>query len=115
MNTVRKFASEHADIAQGIAYDETMGDNIRVTVVATGLGVLKEQAPSNPLPGTVSQEAIATGTFGLRQDGQSASGVHTNGGPAVWRNGPSSELVRALEKNGMDQLDIPTFLRRVAT
>lgn len=38
MATVRAFAAADASIAQGIAYDDTMGDDIRVTVVATGLG-----------------------------------------------------------------------------
>src|SRR3954463_13288871 len=38
MATVRAFAAPDASIAQGIAYDEAMGDEIRVTVVATGLG-----------------------------------------------------------------------------
>jgi cell division protein FtsZ len=38
MNTVRKFAAEDAHIIFGAVYDESMGEEIRVTVVATGLG-----------------------------------------------------------------------------
>jgi cell division protein FtsZ len=41
MNTVKAFAAEDAHIIFGAVYDELMGDALRVTVVATGLG----QAP----------------------------------------------------------------------
>ena len=36
MNTIRKFASPDAHVIYGTAYDENLGDQIRVTVVATG-------------------------------------------------------------------------------
>ncbi len=42
MAAVRAFAAPDASIAQGIAYDDAMGDEIRVTVVATGLGKNKK-------------------------------------------------------------------------
>jgi cell division protein FtsZ len=119
MNIVKKFASENAQIAQGIAYDDTMGDMIRVTVVATGLGNVGRSAKNGLLPTTASQELIASGGMGmgLRHSGQKASGMNNKGGPAVWRsNGNnSSEIVKALEKTGMDQHDIPAYLRRPAT
>jgi cell division protein FtsZ len=38
MNTVKAFAAEDAHIIFGAVYDELMGDALRVTVVATGLG-----------------------------------------------------------------------------
>ena len=38
MNTVRAFAAEDAHIIFGAVYDEGMAEDIRVTVVATGLG-----------------------------------------------------------------------------
>jgi cell division GTPase FtsZ len=38
MNTVRAFAADDAHIIFGAVYDEEMGEDIRVTVVATGLG-----------------------------------------------------------------------------
>jgi cell division protein FtsZ len=37
MNTIRAFASPEAHVIYGTAYDESLGDQIRVTVVATGL------------------------------------------------------------------------------
>ena len=36
MATVRAFAADDASIAQGIAYDDSMGDEVRVTVIAAG-------------------------------------------------------------------------------
>ena len=38
MNTIQSFAADDAHIIFGAVYDEAMGDDLRVTVVATGLG-----------------------------------------------------------------------------
>ncbi len=37
MNTIRAYASPDAHVIYGAAYDESLGDEMRVTVVATGL------------------------------------------------------------------------------
>ena len=37
MNTIRAYASPDAHVIYGTAYDDELGDEIRVTVVATGL------------------------------------------------------------------------------
>ena len=37
MNTIRAYASPEAHVIYGAAYDDSLGDDIRVTVVATGL------------------------------------------------------------------------------
>nr|WP_217343738.1 cell division protein FtsZ [Noviherbaspirillum sp. L7-7A]MBV0877816.1 cell division protein FtsZ [Noviherbaspirillum sp. L7-7A] len=117
MATVRAFAAPDASIAQGIAYDESMGDDIRVTVVATGLGRTRKTVQ------LVQTQALRTGTHDEVMMGGMA---HAHGGshggaamdslkaPAVWRNKTASETVRALEKNGMETYDIPAFLRKQA-
>ncbi len=117
MATVRAFAAPDASIAQGIAYDESMGDDIRVTVVATGLGRTRKTVQ------LVQTQALRTGTHDEVMMGGMA---HSHGGshagaamdslkaPAVWRNKSASETVRALEKNGMETYDIPAFLRKQA-
>ena len=120
MATVRAFASPDATIAQGIAYDDSMGEDIRVTVVATGLGRSKKpmrliQTPqlrtgtNNDVIMPVADNAVAT------QEQQTTS-FETLQKPAVWRHGRESatDTVRALEKNGMETYDIPAFLRRQA-
>jgi cell division protein FtsZ len=120
MATVRAFAAPDASIAQGIAYDETMGDDIRVTVVATGLGRTRKTVQ------LVQAQALRTGTHDESMMGGMSHGHHGHHGhhggssldglkaPAVWRNKSASETVRALEKNGMETYDIPAFLRKQA-
>lgn len=119
MATVRAFASPDATIAQGIAYDDTMGEDLRVTVVATGLGRSKKpmrliQTPqlrtgtNNDVVMPVADDAVATQ--------EQTMSFETLQKPAVWRHGRESatDTVRALEKNGMETYDIPAFLRRQA-
>jgi cell division protein FtsZ len=135
MATVRAFAAPDASIAQGIAYDDTMGDDIRVTVVATGLGRARKnvqlvQAPMQILrTGTHNEPVMSgaglgqtTGRSGGQSNGQSGGHIGGHGptsfdsmkAPAVWRRESASETVRALEKNGMETYDIPAFLRKQA-
>ncbi len=121
MAAVRAFAAPDASIAQGIAYDDTMGDDIRVTVVATGLGRSKK-----PMTLVQPQPMLRTGTHnepvmsaGMNQSGTattmgSSHSFDSPKGPAVWRRESASETVRALEKNGMETYDIPAFLRKQA-
>ena len=112
MATVRAFAAEDASIAQGIAYDDSMGDEIRVTVVATGLGRRKPVLVSTPV------QAARTGTYGGAAPadafGTSTPPAEPIRTPAVWRRESASETVRAMERNGTETYDIPAFLRRQA-
>ena len=116
MATVRAFASPDATIAQGIAYDDPMGEDIRVTVVATGLGKNKKPVRLVQTPqlrtGT-SNEIVMSGSGDAAATGQDLEALQK---PAVWRHGreSASDTVRALEKNGMETYDIPAFLRRQA-
>lgn len=114
MATVRAFAAPDASIAQGIAYDDAMGDEIRVTVVATGLGrARKPQLVPTPMPvlktGTYN-EPMAVGGM-VETTSQPIEAIRT---PAVWRRESASETVRAMERNGTETYDIPAFLRRQA-
>jgi cell division protein FtsZ len=115
MAAVRAFAAPDASIAQGIAYDDSMGDDIRVTVVATGLGRSKK-----PMT-LVKSQALRTGTYDEPVDAKTnhsalgrASGFDSPKGPAVWRRESASATVRALEEKGTELYDIPAFLRRQA-
>ena len=129
MAAVRAFAAPDASIAQGIAYDDTMGEDIRVTVVATGLGRGKK-----PMSLVQPQTMLRTGTHNepmmgsMLNNGNNGNNGNSNmgttigssnnfdspKGPAVWRRESASETVRALEKNGMETYDIPAFLRKQA-
>ncbi|MEO7031680.1 MAG: cell division protein FtsZ [Herbaspirillum sp.] len=120
MATVRAFAAPDAAIAQGMAYDDTMGDDLRVTVVATGLGRPRRTVQLVAAPmlrtGTHNEPIMATAGM-LRTPGAAGQASPSFQGlkqPAVWRRESASETVRALEKNGMEPYDIPAFLRKQA-
>jgi len=107
MNTVRGFAADDATIIFGAVYDETMTEDLRVTVVATGLGA-QPQRVNKPLhvisarTGTDNQPLItATTDYGTLEV------------PAVIRRNRAA-TVEALQMSGMDRLDIPAFLRKQA-
>ena len=60
MGAIRGYAAEDATVIFGTVYDETLGDALRVTVVATGLngGKRKEQQPE-----VIWRNTQATGTY----------------------------------------------------
>ena len=107
MDHVQSFASADATVIFGTAYDESMGDNLRVTVVATGLGRAKPKLVQVPQEG----QGLRTGTDNLTV----ANGTEINA-PSVLRGraGQAQAQVRALETSGMEHYDIPAFLRRQA-
>ena len=107
MDRIRSFASEDATVIFGTAYDENMGDNLRVTVVATGLG----RAQARPTLVKEPVEVVRTGTDNIPMATSPDLNV-----PSVLRNPRSqaSAQVRALETAGMEHYDIPAFLRRQA-
>ena len=114
METVRAFAAPDASIAQGIAYDDAMGDEVRVTVVATGLGrARRPQLVSTPVArtGTYDAAPAVAATDTVPGANQTFEPIRT---PAVWRREHASETVRAMERNGTETYDIPAFLRRQA-
>ncbi|MEM8511410.1 cell division protein FtsZ [Massilia sp. MP_M2] len=122
MAAVRAFAAPDASIAQGIAYDDSMGDEIRVTVVATGLGKNKKSIQL-----VQPQQVMRTGTYdapvmqgaaavagGLTAGKVSADALGGMKQPAVWRREQASEQVQAMQRNGVETYDIPAFLRKQA-
>jgi len=139
MNTIRKFASPDAHVIYGTAYDESLGDQIRVTVVATGLAGSRRAAPqlqvlrtgtdglsfpttqaNNASPAGVLA-AASTGLAGLAAGlGVGAAAAQPNyesmNSPAVWRGNRTSAAAKvdALSSGGMDDYEIPAFLRKQA-
>ncbi|MCS0616359.1 cell division protein FtsZ [Massilia sp.] len=122
MAAVRAFAAPDAAIAQGIAYDDEMGDELRVTVVATGLG--KNKANISLVQ---PQQVLRTGTYGapmmsgtpgvtagVTMGSATAGAMDGMKQPAVWRREQASEQVRAMQNNGVETYDIPAFLRKQA-
>jgi cell division protein FtsZ len=124
MNTIRRYAADDAHVIYGTAYDDGLGDQLRVTVIATGLSPARRvQAPITVVH---SAPQLRTGTDNLPILNQIAPSM---GGaampqhdysqlstPSVWRNGrtQAAAKVDALASNGMDEIEIPAFLRKQA-
>jgi len=174
MNTIRRYAADDAHVIYGTAYDESLGDQLRVTVIATGLNAARraQQPPltvvapalggqvghgghgghaAQPIyaqaghaahpsqthqghpasqPQAAPQTHLRTGTDGLPILTQPAA-VHGGPGhpqplqpsyegmntPSVWRRPRADQAaakVEALVNNGMDEIEIPAFLRKQA-
>jgi cell division protein FtsZ len=121
MNTIRAYASENAHVIYGTAYDEILGDEIRVTVVATGLSKAGARRTAPPLQvlrtGTDNvpfsmgtQDAVAPA---LQAAPLATSGMNT---PAIWRSNRTHAAARVdgMANAGMDDIEIPAFLRKQA-
>jgi cell division protein FtsZ len=106
MNTVRAFAAEDATIIYGGVYDDTLGDQLRVTVVATGLGA--HTALRQNKPQLVVAQKTGTDNHAVAVDYHQLDAV-----PAVIRRNRAS-TVEALQQSGVDKYDIPAFLRKQA-
>ena len=117
MNTVKAFAAEDAHIIFGAVYDELMDDALRVTVVATGLGLVAQATGRKPMLEAVPIMAQATGTHDAVAYGATPDYAHLDV-PAVLRGrgqrAGSNVTVEALANSGVDRYDIPAFLRKQA-
>jgi cell division protein FtsZ len=114
MNTVREFAAEDAHIIFGAVYDEAMGEEIRVTVVATGLGQAQAKRQTFTVVETPVIQAQATGTHDAGPMAVSPTlDYDALDTPAIVRR-PRSSTVEALANSGVDRYDIPAFLRKQA-
>jgi cell division protein FtsZ len=169
MNTIRDYASEQAHVIYGTAYDESLGDEIRVTVVATGLsaktnrrpgpqlqvlrtgtdnlaggyglmppmstglggyGSAPSAAPTSPAytsspvsaPAGLANSSFhginaASGAESVNTTPHSAPADYSNMAvPSVWRNNrtQAAAKVDALSSGGMEDIEIPAFLRKQA-
>jgi cell division protein FtsZ len=110
MNIIRTFAAEDATIIYGGVFDDSLADNLRVTVVATGLGSIGAARQSKPQLVMNNVAAQKTGTDNLPGpvDYNQLDQV-----PAVIRRNRAS-TVEALQQSGVDKYDIPAFLRKQA-
>jgi cell division protein FtsZ len=107
MNTIRGFAADDATIIFGAVYDENMGEELRVTVVATGLG--QPQVARQHKPQLVVHSR--TGTDNMPAHGVDYRALDEM--PAVIRKNRAS-TIEALKNSGVDKYDIPAFLRKQA-
>ena len=99
-NTIKEFASDHATVVVGTVIDPDMSDEIRVTVVATGLG---QEAAQMQSPMRVIRKATEA----------REPNYHSLDKPTVQRKRAVGD---GIETGGLQEelLDIPAFLRRQA-
>jgi cell division protein FtsZ len=103
MNTIRSFTAEDATVIYGSVIDEAIGDALRVTIVATGLGGAAAQR--NP----VMQVVPRTGT----DDAAAPVNYEELDQPTAIRR-RRDVTIEAMRHSGVDMLDIPAFLRKQA-
>jgi len=105
-NTIADLASEDASVVMGTVIDPDMNDEIRVTVVATGLGQRKAQRREKPM------QIVRTGTdnrpvFSADGDDEPEPEPARRATPGGGRGGD-------VEQKEFEYLDIPAFLRNQA-
>ncbi len=105
-----QFAVEDATVIVGSVFDEGMGDDLRVTIVATGLGSPVERKQSKPV--LAYEEQKRTGTHD--EPAPAVNYRELDAIPAVIRSGRHREAVEAMRQSGVEMLDIPSFLRKQA-
>jgi cell division protein FtsZ len=130
METIRAYASPDAHVIYGTANDDALGEDIRVTVIATGLSRGQRARP----PIQVVQTQLRTGTdnvpfniptlsnsVGVQNAapaglGHSQPDYGSMATPSVWRTNRTQAAARvdALSSGGMDDYEIPAFLRKQA-
>ena len=106
MDVIKAFASESATVIAGTVYDDCLEDELRVTIVATGLG--KTTTRLQPKPLTMVMQA--TGTDGAPTGNVNYEELEQ---PAVMRRN-RNQTVEAMRQSGIEMLDIPAFLRKQA-
>jgi len=110
METIKAFAAESATVIVGTVYDDSLEDQLRVTIVATGLGkptsTVRPQAKTQPL--SVVAQRTGTDNQPVEVDYDALEQ------PAVIRRRSRDATVEAMRQSGVEMLDIPAFLRKQA-
>lgn len=103
--TIRQFASNNATVVVGTVIDPELTDELRVTVVATGLG-----APQSSKDEANLRVVNAAETTDIAEEPDYAELSR----PTVLRNKVPGDSAAIDESNDLEYLDIPAFLRRQA-
>ena len=93
MNTIRAYASPDAHVIYGTAYDDNLGDDVRVTVVATGLS---RQGQRRTAP-------AAAGAAHRHRQRAVHGADHSHGGRRPRRRGAGRRLAARLPRHGRAQ------------
>jgi cell division protein FtsZ len=121
MATIRNYTAPDATVICGAVFDDAMEDQLRVTVVATGLGSAALLRRKPELKTYINEGVgLRTGTDNLPLGtGVSMATAGTTGsldleGMFVSNRGSRDSRAQAMSDTGMDKYDIPAFLRKQA-
>ncbi len=98
-DVIKSFTSENATVVVGTVIDPEMTDELRVTVVATGLG-----------SGSTDRDLKFRHRETTKNDG--TPDYHQLAKPTIMRNQPTEKVTSEMDSKDIDYLDIPAFLRR---
>lgn len=107
---IEEFASDSATVVVGTVIDPEMRDELKVTVVATGLGVPSARVQETPFKVVETKKPIVDPVATYRDLDR----------PTVMRNQQSAAVAKEIAKpapsaeKDLEYLDIPAFLRRQA-
>lgn len=107
MNTIKEFTADDATVIVGNVFDENIGSGLRVTMVATGLSA-EQQTAGQPELKVVEKAAVnaqpqAAATEPAKEDNRDVFAANSN-----------RSTYEEMKKSGVDEYDIPTFLRHQA-
>ena len=106
MDTIKAFAADSATVIVGTVYDEAIEDNLRVTIVATGLGKPMTRQQMKPMMVVAQKTGTDNQAMEVNYDELEQ--------PAVIRRRNRDATVEAMRQSGVEMLDIPAFLRKQA-
>ena len=113
-NTVKEFADVDATVVVGTVIDTDLQDELRVTVVATGLG----QGRQESIQGASEDVAVRLVQNDISETPPAVTDYKELERPAVVRQGQTAiaqpSYTDTVKNSDMEYLDIPAFLRRQA-
>ncbi len=108
MNTIKEFTADDATVIVGNVFDESLEDGLRVTMVATGLsGVTR--AESKPELRVLDTPQVVNGASQVTH----AQTVQDET-PDVFGANNRRAQIEAMKSSGVEEFDIPAFLRKQA-
>ncbi|MES2580963.1 MAG: cell division protein FtsZ [Pseudomonadota bacterium] len=109
MNTIKAFTADDATVIVGNVVDESMGDKLRVTMVATGLNGSVARRQQKP-----ELRVMTTLMTGTNSQPVFVGGEVEDEAPAVFSQNNRRAQVEAMKMSGVEEYDIPAFLRKQA-
>ena len=114
--TVKEYADDDATVVVGTVIDPDMQDDLRVTVVATGLGGVAAERRPAPMEVVQSQPQSEQKVANSDVTGDTGDDYGKYDDPTVIRRDTNLEnqSLDSMASKDMEYLDIPAFLRRQA-